>query len=114
MDLVVITLYLLFHLIELTMWVIKWVIIFYSVIDSCRKISFCSFVITYFLFTKNLSMFIGLVLHNEYTTTNLLKELSCIKVVIEEPGKYFNLRVLTNCQKTIFSYLQWKSSYKIR
>ena len=39
-------------------------------------------------------MFIGLVLYNEYTTTNLLKELSCIQVVIEKPRKYFNLIVV--------------------
>ena len=50
-------------------------------------------------------MFIGLVLCNEYTTTNLLKELSCIQIVIEKPRKYFNLRALTNCQKTTLSFL---------
>ena len=44
-------------------------------------------------------MFIGIVLRNEYTTTNLLKELSCIQIVIEKPSKYFNLRALTNCLK---------------
>ena len=86
-------------------WLIKWVVIIFSVIDSCWKNSFCSFVSAYFLFTKNLSVFIGLVLHNEYTTTNLLKELSCIQIVIEKSRKYFNLRALTNCQKTTFSFL---------
>lgn len=74
------------------------------------------------LIAKNLSMFIGLILRNElfvrtkqlrdktkdkklYTTTHVIKELSCIQAVMEKSGKYFNLRALTNCQKTILSAL---------
>ena len=74
------------------------------------------------LIAKNLSMFIGLILRNElfirtkqlrdktkdkklYTTTHVIKELSYIQAVMEKSGKYFNLRELTNCQKTILSAL---------
>ena len=37
--------------------------------------------------------------------THVIKELSYIQAVTEKSGKYFNLRALTNYQKTILSAL---------
>lgn len=74
------------------------------------------------LISKNLAMFIGLILRSElfvrtkalrektkdkkmYTTSHVIKELSCIQAVKESSGKYYNLRALTKQQKTILEAL---------
>ena len=40
-----------------------------------------------------------------YTTSHVIKELSCIQAVKESSGKYYNLRALTKQQKTILEAL---------